>query len=181
MCNWGLELWRSFSLSWKFEDFQGWCTVAQKSKRKTIMALTNSRQKGAIYLKSTGLLRSLRKFSIIKVAVILAMSIKLHFVQLCKIWAKSDNLHFSLFHGVPPLQIFGFAHKMSVHKNPKICKGGDPMKKGKMKVVRFGSNFAQLYKMQFYAQSQNYSNFYYWKLSEGPLITLSISNRLPPF
>ena len=45
---------------------------------------------------------SLWKFSIIKVAVILAMSIKLHFVQLCKIWAKSDNLHFSLFQWGPP-------------------------------------------------------------------------------
>ena len=44
---------------------------------------------------------SLRKFSIIKVAVNLSMCIKLHFVQLVKIWVKSDNLHFTHFHGVP--------------------------------------------------------------------------------
>ena len=37
------------------------------------------------------------------------------------------------------------------------------MKKWKINVVWFDSNFAQLYKMQFYAPRQNYSNFYYWK------------------
>ena len=50
-----------------------------------------------------GLLVHVEKFSVIKFAVILAMCIELHFVQLCKIWVKLDNLHFSLFHGVPPL------------------------------------------------------------------------------
>ena len=45
----------------------------------------------------------------------------------------------------------------------KDLQRGDPMKKWKINVVRFDSNFAQLYKMQFYAHSQNYSKIYYWK------------------
>ena len=77
---------------------------------------------------------SLRKFSIIKVAVILAMSIKLHFVQLCKIWAKSDNLHFSLFHGVPPLQIFGFLCTDILWVAHKKSKGGTPWKSEKSRL-----------------------------------------------
>ena len=35
-----------------------------------------------------------------KVAVILAKCIKLHFVQLCKIWVKLDNIDYSLFCGL---------------------------------------------------------------------------------
>ena len=88
---------------------------------------------------------------------------------------------FFTFSWGPPfenLRIFVYWHFMSKSKD---LQRWDPMKKWKMKAVWFGSNFAQLYKMQFYAHSQNYSNFYYWKLSEGPLITLSISDRLPPF
>ena len=44
---------------------------------------------------------------------------------------------------------FGFTHKIPVYKNQKIC----------------NYNFAQLYKMQFYAHRQNYSKFYYWKFN----------------
>ena len=54
-------------------------------------------------MSPVGLLVLVEKFSGRKVAVILAMCKKLHFAQLCKIWAQSDNLDFSLFHGVPPL------------------------------------------------------------------------------
>ena len=49
------------------------------------------------------------------------MGIKLHFVQLCKIWVKSDNLDFSLFHGVPPLDFWWVIHKCQCIK---IQKGG---------------------------------------------------------
>ena len=59
-------------------------------------------------MSPVGLLVLVEKFSGKKVAVILAMCMKLHFAQLCKISSQSDNLDFSLFHGVPPLQIFGF-------------------------------------------------------------------------
>ena len=100
----------------------------------------NHQKRGQSIWNRQGYEWSLRKFSIIKVAVILAMSIKLHFVQLCKIWAKSDNLHFSLFHGVPPLQIFGFLCTDILWANPKICKGGTPWKSEKWRL----SDLAQI-------------------------------------
>ena len=65
------------------------------------------------------------KFSIINVAEILAMGTKLHSVQLCKILVKSDNLDFSLFHGVPPFEFFALTF---MNDPPKIQRG-DPMKK----------------------------------------------------
>ena len=70
---------------------------------------------------------------------------------------------FFTFSWGPPfanLWIFWYCYFMS--DSLKIQRG-DPMKKWKIKVVWFDSNFAQLYKMQFYAHSQNYSKFYYWK------------------
>ena len=82
----------------------------------------------------TGYWVLVEKFSIIKVAEILAMCIKLHFVQLCKIWVKSENLDFSLFHGVPPLQIFWFfLHWHFMMKQLKF-KGGTPWKSEKWRV-----------------------------------------------
>ena len=68
------------------------------------------------------------------------MCIKLYFVQLYQIWVKSDNLDFSLFHGVPPLDFLWVTHKMSVPKNPKICKGGTPWKSEKSRL----SDWAQI-------------------------------------
>ena len=74
------------------------------------------------------------KFPIIKFAIILAMCMKLHFVQLCQIWVKSDNLDFSLFHGVPPLQIFGFFGTDILWLTHKKSKGGTPWKSEKSRL-----------------------------------------------
>ena len=69
---------------------------------------------------------------------------------------------FTFSWGPPFANIWIFLH-WHFMSGPLKIQRGDSMKKWKIKVVRFASNFAQLNKMQFYAYNQNFSNIYYWK------------------
>ena len=125
-------------------------------------------KKGATYLKLTGLWVVPPKVFNNKSCCNFGYEHKIAFCTAVQNLSQIGQPSFFTFSWGPPfanLWIFVYWHFMSKSKD---LQRGDPMKKWKMKVVWFGSNFAQLYKMQFYAHSQNYSNFYYWKLWEGP-------------
>ena len=119
--------------------------------------------KGAIYLKSTGLWVVPPKVFNNKSCCNFGYVHKIAFCTAVPNLSQIGQPWFFTFSWGPPfanLWIFWYCYFMS--DSLKIQRG-DPMKKWKIKVVWFDSNFAQLYKMQFYAHSQNYSKFYYWK------------------
>ena len=91
-------------------------------------------------MSPVGLLVLVEKISGKKFAAILDMCTKLHFAQLCKIWTQSDNLDFSLFHGVPPLRIFRFLSTDILWINPK----GGPHEKVKNQCCPILLKFSQI-------------------------------------
>ena len=104
-------------------------------------------EKGATYLKSTGLWVVPPKVFNNKSCCNFGYEHKIAFCTAVQNLSQIGQPSFFTFSWGPPfanLWIFVYWHFMSKSKD---LQRGDPMKKWKMKVVWFGSNFAQLYKM----------------------------------